>query len=483
MRMNDLQNFIGGEFIAPISNNYLDNFDPATNERLNRIPNSNAKDVALAVKRAKQASSDWQKLTLTDRIEWLDKIANAMEEKKGEIARLESLDTGKPITLATNVDATRSITNFRFFAQYCQSLEEMNFTMEDATNFVVRKPVGVVGLITPWNLPLYLLTWKIAPALAMGNTIVAKPSELTPLTANFFAEILHEIGFPSGVFNLVHGLGLDTGQPILEHPEIKAISFTGGTATGKIVAATASPMFKKISLELGGKNATIICADADIDMAVSGAVKAAFTNSGQVCLCGSRILVDEKIYEKFLERFSKKVSKIKIGRPEDPNTEYGSVISNQHLEKILSYIQLAKQEGGTIVAGGNRITEIDGQTTNGCFLEPTIITGLSINSRCATEEIFGPVVTIHSFIDESEAIAMANNTDYGLSGSVWTADENRGKEIASKIDSGVIWVNTWLHRDLRTPFGGVKNSGVGREGGIWSINFFSELSNVCVKHD
>lgn len=481
--MNDLQNFIGGEFIAPISNNYLDNFNPATNERLNRIPNSNAKDVALAVKTAKQASSDWQKLTLADRIEWLDKIANAMEEKKGEIARLESLDTGKPITLATNVDATRSITNFRFFAQYCQSLEEMNFTMEDATNFVVRKPVGVVGLITPWNLPLYLLTWKIAPALAMGNTIVAKPSELTPLTANFFAEILHEIGFPSGVFNLVHGLGLDTGQPILEHPEIKAISFTGGTATGKIVAATASPMFKKISLELGGKNATIICADADIDMAVSGAVKAAFTNSGQVCLCGSRILVDEKIYEKFLERFSKKVSKIKIGRPEDPNTEYGSVISNQHLEKILSYIQLAKQEGGTIVAGGNRITEIDGQTTNGCFLEPTIITGLSINSRCATEEIFGPVVTIHSFIDESEAITMANNTDYGLSGSVWTADENRGKEIASKIDSGVIWVNTWLHRDLRTPFGGVKNSGVGREGGIWSINFFSELSNVCVKHD
>ena len=481
--MNDLQNFIGGEFIAPISNNYLDNFNPATNERLNRIPNSNAKDVALAVKRAKQASSDWQKLTLTDRIEWLDKIANAMEEKKGEIARLESLDTGKPITLATNVDATRSITNFRFFAQYCQSLEEMNFTMEDATNFVVRKPVGVVGLITPWNLPLYLLTWKIAPALAMGNTIVAKPSELTPLTANFFAEILHEIGFPSGVFNLVHGLGLDTGQPILEHPEIKAISFTGGTATGKIVAATASPMFKKISLELGGKNATIICADADIDMAVSGAVKAAFTNSGQVCLCGSRILVDEKIYEKFLERFSKKVSKIKIGRPEDPNTEYGSVISNQHLEKILSYIQLAKQEGGTIVAGGNRITEIDGQTTNGCFLEPTIITGLSIKSRCATEEIFGPVVTIHSFSDESEAITMANNTDYGLSGSVWTADENRGKEIASKIDSGVIWVNTWLHRDLRTPFGGVKNSGVGREGGIWSINFFSELSNVCVKHD
>ena len=464
-------------------NNYLDNFNPATNERLNRIPNSNAKDVALAVKRAKQASSDWQKLTLTDRIEWLDKIANAMEEKKGEIARLESLDTGKPITLATNVDATRSITNFRFFAQYCQSLEEMNFTMEDATNFVVRKPVGVVGLITPWNLPLYLLTWKIAPALAMGNTIVAKPSELTPLTANFFAEILHEIGFPSGVFNLVHGLGLDTGQPILEHPEIKAISFTGGTATGKIVAATASPMFKKISLELGGKNATIICADADIDMAVSGAVKAAFTNSGQVCLCGSRILVDEKIYEKFLERFSKKVSKIKIGRPEDPNTEYGSVISNQHLEKILSYIQLAKQEGGTIVAGGNRITEIDGQTTNGCFLEPTIITGLSIKSRCATEEIFGPVVTIHSFSDESEAITMANNTDYGLSGSVWTADENRGKEIASKIDSGVIWVNTWLHRDLRTPFGGVKNSGVGREGGIWSINFFSELSNVCVKHD
>lgn len=483
MKMNDLQNFIGGKFVAPSTNNYLDNINPATNECLNRIPNSNAKDVALAVNSAKQASVDWQKLTLQERITWLEKIADAMEEKKGEIARLESLDTGKPITLATNVDASRSITNFRFFAQYCQSLEEINFTMEDATNYVVRKPVGVVGLITPWNLPLYLLTWKIAPALVMGNTIVAKPSELTPLTANFFAEILHEIGFPSGVFNLVHGLGPDTGQPILEHPEIKAISFTGGTATGKIVAATASPLFKKISLELGGKNATIICADADIDTAVSGAVKAAFTNSGQVCLCGSRILVDERIYDTFLERFIEKVSKIKIGRPEDSETEYGSVISSQHLEKILSYIQLAKQEGGTIVAGGNRITEIDGQTTNGCFVEPTVITGLSINSRCATEEIFGPVVTIHSFSDDSEAITMANNTDYGLSGSVWTTDENRGKEIASKIDSGVIWVNTWLHRDLRTPFGGVKNSGVGREGGIWSINFFSELSNVCVKHD
>ena len=309
--MNDLQNFIGGKFVAPSTNNYLANINPATNECLNRIPNSNANDVALAVKSAKQASVDWQKLTLQERIAWLERIADAMEEKKGEIARLESLDTGKPITLATNVDASRSITNFRFFAQYCQSLEEINFTMEDATNYVVRKPVGVVGLITPWNLPLYLLTWKIAPALVMGNTIVAKPSELTPLTANFFAEILHEIGFPSGVFNLVHGLGPDTGQPILEHPEIKAISFTGGTATGKIVAATASPLFKKISLELGGKNATIICADADIDTAVSGAVKAAFTNSGQVCLCGSRILVDEKIYDKFLERFIRKSLKNK----------------------------------------------------------------------------------------------------------------------------------------------------------------------------
>ena len=480
--MNDLQNFIGGKFVAPSTNNYLDNINPATNECLNRIPNSNANDVALAVKSAKQASVDWQKLTLQERITWLEKIADAMEEKKGEIARLESLDTGKPITLATNVDASRSITNFRFFAQYCQSLEEMNFTMEDATNYVVRKPVGVVGLITPWNLPLYLLTWKIAPSLVMGNTIVAKPSELTPLTANFLCEVLASIDFPKGVLNIVHGLGINAGQAILEHPQIKAISFTGGTSTGKIVAATAAPMFKKLSLELGGKNATIILDDANLSTAAKGAARAAFTNSGQVCLCGSRILVDAKIYDEFIPLLIDAVNTMKVGNPAQDDSDIGSVISPDHMNKVLSYIELAKQEGGEIATGGNRLN-LPEPNSNGAFISPTVVDGLSIDSRCATEEIFGPVASVHQFTGDDEAVRMANITEYGLAGSIWTSNLTRGKSVAENIESGVLWVNTWLHRDLRTPFGGVKNSGIGREGGDWSLNFFSELTNICVKDD
>jgi aminomuconate-semialdehyde/2-hydroxymuconate-6-semialdehyde dehydrogenase len=355
--------------------------------------------------------------------------------------------------------------------------------MADATNYVIRKPVGVVGLITPWNLPLYLLSWKVAPALVMGNTIVAKPSEMTPLTANLLAQTLDDIKFPKGVVNIVHGLGPSAGQAILEHPDITAISFTGGTETGKIVARTAGPMFKKLSLELGGKNATIILDDADLDVAAKGAAKAAFTNSGQVCLCGSRVLIDAKIYDVFVPKFIAAVAAMKVGNPDDESTDIGSVISQQHMEKVLSYIELAKQEGGKIAYGGQRIIPEQPSLCNGSFISPTIVENLSISSRCATEEIFGPVVTLHRFDSDVQAIEMTNSTQYGLAGSIWTTNTLRGKEFAKQVDSGILWVNTWLHRDLRTPFGGVKNSGVGREGGDWSLNFFSELSNICVKDD
>ena len=478
-----IYNYINGEFILPTSGKMLDNFNPATGQIIAQIPDSNNDDVAKATMAAKRALPDWRGLSKAERINWLNKIAQALEDRTEDIAKTESMDTGKPIGLARRVDAARSISNFRFFAQHALQQTENKFTMDDATNYVIRKPVGVVGLITPWNLPLYLLSWKVAPALVMGNTIVAKPSEMTPLTANLLAQTLDEIKFPKGVVNIVHGLGPSAGQAILEHPEITAISFTGGTETGKIVARTAGPMFKKLSLELGGKNATIILDDADLDVAAKGAAKAAFTNSGQVCLCGSRVLIDAKIYDEFLPKFIAAVAAMKVGNPDDESTDIGSVISQQHMEKVLSYIELAKQEGGTIAYGGQRIILEQASLCNGSFITPTVIENLAINSRCATEEIFGPVATLHRFDSDEQAIKMTNSTQYGLAGSIWTTNTSRGKEFAKEVDSGILWVNTWLHRDLRTPFGGVKNSGVGREGGDWSLNFFSELSNICVKDD
>ena len=478
-----IYNYINGEFILPTSGKMLDDINPATGQIIAQIPDSNDDDVAKATMAARRALPDWRGLSKDERINWLNKIAQALEDRTEDIAKTESMDTGKPIGLARRVDAARSISNFRFFAQHASQQTENKFTMADATNYVIRKPVGVVGLITPWNLPLYLLSWKVAPALVMGNTIVAKPSEMTPLTANLLAQTLDDIKFPKGVVNIVHGLGPIAGQAILEHPDITAISFTGGTETGKIVARTAGPMFKKLSLELGGKNATIILDDADLDVAANGAAKAAFTNSGQVCLCGSRVLIDTKIYDVFVPKFIAAVAAMKVGNPDDESTDIGSVISQQHMEKVQSYIELAKQEGGRIAYGGQRIIPKQPSLCNGSFICPTIIENLSITSRCATEEIFGPVVTLHRFDSDEQAIEMTNSTQYGLAGSIWTTNTSRGKEFAKQVDSGILWVNTWLHRDLRTPFGGVKNSGVGREGGDWSLNFFSELSNICVKDD
>lgn len=459
--MIHVENLIGGKFVNVDEN--FDDISPLDSSVIATIPRTKSVDDAVIA--AKGAFGDWSALSIEQRCDWLDKIADELQSQIDEVARLEALDTGKPMEVALNVDASRSVNNFRFFADFGRSLDSQEFKMDDATNYVIRKPIGLVGLISPWNLPLYLLSWKIAPALLMGNTIIAKPSEITPLTAHFLGKVCVKIGLPDGVLNIVHGYGPEVGQAIVEHPEIKAISFTGGTSTGKIVAATAAPMFKKLSLELGGKNASIVLDDADLEIAVPGVLRSSFLNSGQICLCGSRVLVHSSIYEEFMDQYLQQLKEFNIG----------PVISDQHRSKVLSYIDLAKQEGGELLAGGNVPKKA------GSWIEPTVIAGLSHTSRTATEEIFGPVVTVHKFDTDEEAIEMANCTQYGLAGSVWS--RNRGRQVAEKIESGMVWVNTWLHRDLRVPFGGVKDSGVGREGGMWSIGFFSEAVNICVMED
>ena len=476
--MIQINNYINGEF-QPIKD-FLEDTNPATGEVIANIPKSGLTEVEKAVNAADEARISWSKLSLEERTDWLDKIADALEYRSDDIASLESLDTGKPITLAKAVDASRSVANFRFFAKFARDFSVENFEMDDAMNHVVLKPVGIAGLITPWNLPLYLLSWKIAPAIVMGNTVVAKPSELTPLTANLLSEVIHEIGLPAGVVNIVHGLGSEAGQAIVENSKVNLISFTGGTITGKMVAATAAPMFKKLSLELGGKNATVVLEDTNLEESIPEIARSGFMNQGQVCLCGSRILVSDKIWDEFVDKFVDYVKSMKVGDPSSPNSDLGALVSLSHRDKVESYIHLAQREGGEILCGG-KSPKLPSPFDKGAFLEPTIISGLSHMSRTATEEIFGPVVTLHRFKSDNEAIEIANCTEYGLAGSVWTSDVKRGKELAEQIETGMVWVNTWLHRDLRVPFGGVKNSGVGREGGRWSLSFFSEAVNICVK--
>jgi len=476
--MITVQNYVDGKFVSVEET--IEDVNPATGEIIAKIPRSKPNDVEEAVLAAEKSRTSWSNLSLDERRGWLDKIANELESRSEDIAKLESLDTGKPIKLARAVDASRSVSNFRFFAEFSKDYSEEKFEMDDATNYVVFKPVGIAGLITPWNLPLYLLSWKIAPAIVMGNTVVAKPSELTPLTANLLAEVIHEVGLPAGVVNIVHGLGHEAGQTIVAHPKVNLISFTGGTITGKKVAETASPMFKKLSLELGGKNATIVLDDVNLDSVIPDIARAGFLNQGQVCLCGSRILVSDKIWNEFIEKFVNYVDNMKVGNPSSDDSDLGALVSFAHRDKVESYIHLAQREGGEILCGGDR-PNLESPFDMGAFLRPTVISNIDHRSRTATEEIFGPVVTLHPFRTEKEAIEMANCTDYGLAGSVWTSDSARGKKIAEKIETGMVWVNTWLHRDLRVPFGGVKDSGVGTEGGRWSLSFFSQPVNICVK--
>ena len=473
-------NYIKGKFNEPISSEWMDNFSPSTGEVIGSIPLSGDADVRSAIAAAKSALPEWSSLDPSDRALWLDKIADCLEEKFEEIAHLESMDTGKPISLARSVDARRSVSNFRFFSEMIRDREDEVFEMEDATNIVKLRAVGVGALITPWNLPLYLLSWKVAPAIGMGNTVVCKPSELTPLTADLLMRVIDEVGLPPGVVNLVHGNG-NAGSILTGDPDVDLVSFTGGTSTGAKVAQSASPQFKKLSLELGGKNASIVFSDCNLEETVKGVTRAAFLNQGQVCLCGSRILLEDAIYDQFMDMFVESVESMVIGDPMHEDTDLGALISKQHLEKVESYVSLALEEGGEIVTGGKPCLpkELEG----GNWMSPTVVTGLGTESRCSTEEVFGPFVTVHRFNSEEDAIKIANNTRYGLAGSIWTGDTERGKRVAESIHTGMIWVNTWLHRDLRVPFGGVKDSGVGREGGKWSMGFFSEPLNVCLKHD
>jgi aminomuconate-semialdehyde/2-hydroxymuconate-6-semialdehyde dehydrogenase len=476
-----IANFIDGEFRAPVSGQYLDNVDPATGQVYSQLPDSDSADLDEAVAAAERAFPSWSRTTVEKRSEILLEIADRIDQRLDELARAESIDGGKSITLARTLDIPRASSNFRFFAHaITQFSTEAHPMGGDALNYTLRDPLGVVGCIAPWNLPLYLLSWKVAPAIAAGNCVIAKPSEMTPMTSFLLGRIVSEAGLPPGVLNIVHGVGAKIGAAITAHPRIKAISFTGGTKTGAEIARVAAPKFKKLSLELGGKNPTVIFADCVWEDMITTVVRSAFSNQGEICLCGSRILIERSIYERFREEFVSRTSLLRLGDPLDAATEQGAVISRQHMEKVLSYIELATQEGGRILTGGRRAT-VNGRCRDGFFIEPTVIEGLSSECRTNQEEIFGPVATLIPFDSEDDAISQANSTEYGLSASLWSSDLSRCHRLAQRLEAGIVWVNTWLLRDLRTPFGGVKNSGVGREGGFEALRFFTEPKNVCIK--
>lgn len=490
--MLKIENYIDGKLVAPISENYLDNFNPALAQVYSLIPDSDERDVELAVKSAKKVFPIWSKMSAEARHDILMRVSALIERDLDELAEAESIDNGKPKSLAKAVDIPRAVSNFKFYATAAMhTATEAHETVGQAINYTLRQPLGVVGCISPWNLPLYLFTWKIAPALAAGCCVVAKPSEITPMTAYLLSKLCIEAGLPEGVLNIVHGLGTKAGAAIVTHKDIKAISFTGGTKTGEWIAREAAPKFKKLSLELGGKNPNIIFADCNYEEMLATTVRSSFSNQGQICLCGSRIFVEHPIYEKFKTDFVERVLQLKIGDPLKAETNIGAVVSKQHLEKILSYIELAKEEGGKILCGGKSV-DLSSETynsseqnpkLNGWFIEPTIIENLPFDCRTNQEEIFGAVVSIQPFDTEDEVLRYANSVEYGLSATVWTENLSRAHRIAEKIESGIVWINCWLLRDLRTPFGGMKSSGVGREGGFEALKFFTEEKNVCIKID
>ena len=479
--MKYIKNYINGQLIPPVLDEHLDNIDPSRGEVYSKIPNSTKEDVEAAVIAAENAFETWSNTPKEQRAAVMIKIADIIQSRLDEFAEAESLDNGKPVKLAKAVDIPRAVSNLKFFATAIQHFSAESHYMESmGINYTLRKPIGIVGCISPWNLPLYLFTWKIAPALAAGNCVIAKPSEVTPMTAFMLSEVCKEAGLPDGVLNIIHGLGQQVGDQMTRHPKIKAISFTGGTSTGATIASIAAPMFKKLSLELGGKNPNLIFADCDFDNALSVTMRSSFANQGQICLCGSRIFIERSIYKKFKDAFVAKTEKSKVSFPSDPEAHLGAVVSESHMKKVLSYIELAKEEGGTVLTGGEQV-KLEGEYANGYYIRPTIIEGLSYNCRTNQEEIFGPVVTITPFDTEEEALMMANSTEYGLAATVWTENLSRAHRVADEIQSGIVWINSWLVRDLRTPFGGMKNSGVGREGGFEALRFFTEPKNVFIK--
>ncbi|WP_067726831.1 aldehyde dehydrogenase [Oceanobacillus damuensis] len=474
----DCSHYINGTYVTSNNGKNFENVNPATEEVLGVVAEGGKEDVDQAVRVARKAlKGEWGNMPLRQRSAIIRKVGDLILERKDELAALESLDTGKPIWLSKKVDIDRAAYNFHFFADYMTSIGTESYQQDDiAIHYAVRRPVGVVGLINPWNLPLLLMTWKLAPALAAGNTVVMKPSEVTPMTATVLAQICSDAGVPDGVVNMVHGFG-ETGAAITSHDDVDAIAFTGETVTGSTIMKAAAPTLKKLSFELGGKNPNIIFADADLDDVIETTLKSSFINQGEVCLCGSRIYVERPIYDEFLEKFAERAKELKVGDPFDPETKVGALVSEEHYRKVLSYLDIAKEEGGNFLIGGKVAEGLD----KGFFVEPTIITGLENDSRCVSEEIFGPVVTVTPFDTEEEVMHQVNDTHYGLSSSLWTSNIKRATRLSAQIEAGMVWVNTWFLRDLRTPFGGMKHSGIGREGGAHSFDFYSELTNVTVK--
>ena len=475
-----LANLIDGKLGAPAGGAYLEVHEPAVGKVYARCPDSDARDVEIAVAAAERAAPAWAALPVAERAHYLHRLADAIEARLDELAREESRDSGKPVSLARSVDIPRAVANLRFFAEAITQWPGESHVDARAINITLRQPLGTVGCISPWNLPLYLFTWKIAPALAAGNTVVAKPSEVTPFTAFRLSELAIECGLPPGVLNIVHGLGPKVGQAIVEHPKIKAVSFTGSTRTGASIAESAARQFKKVSLEMGGKNPAIVFADADLsDANLATIVRSGFSNQGEICLCGSRLLVARSIYDDFKRRYLEKVKALRVGDPEEASSDLGALVSKPHFDKVMACIERAQQEGGKVLTGGNAVN-IGGRCAAGWFVAPTVIEGLP--QECATnrEEIFGPVVTLIPFDSEDQAVAIANGTDYGLAASLWTRDLARAQRVVTRIDFGIVWVNCWMLRDLRTPFGGVKHSGMGREGGVDALRFFTEPRNVCI---
>lgn len=478
--MQDVLNFIDGEAAPAVSGKWLENVEPATGRVYGRIADSDAADVERAIGAARRAAPGWAATAASERSRILRNLARLIERDLERLARAESIDNGKPLSVARTVDIPRAAKNFEFFADAAtQFSTEAHAMGEEAINYTLRQPLGVVACISPWNLPLYLLTWKIAPALAAGNTVVAKPSEVTPMTAHLLGALCSEAGLPPGVLNLVHGLGGRVGAALCGHQDIRAISFTGSTRTGAAIAQQTAGSFVKLSLEMGGKNPTLVFADADFERTVSEVLRSAFSNQGQICLCGSRILVERPIYERFKTALVERIQALKQGDPLEEATQQGALVSAAHFEKVMGCIATAKEEGGRILTGG-RARTVDGRCRDGFFVEPTLIEGVAPGSRTNQEEIFGPVATIQPFDTEGEAIDQANGTRYGLAATVWTQDVSRAHRVAGKLKSGIVWVNCWMLRDLRTPFGGVKESGVGREGGLDALRFFTEPKNVCI---
>lgn len=476
-----LENYIGGNLIGPLSGRFMDNTNPATGAVFCQIPDSNERDIDVAVRAAAAAFPQWSRTPAEERFQVLNRIASLIDQYLDELAMAETTDNGKPLWLSKRVDIPRASANFRFFATGIMHFAAESHTMEDkAVNYTLRQPIGIVGCISPWNLPLYLFTWKIAPALAAGNCVIAKPSEITPVTAFLLARVCKAAGLPDGVLNIVHGRGETTGEAMIKHPQIKAISFTGSTRAGARIASVAAPMFKKLSLELGGKNPNLIFADCQWEKMMKTTIQSSFSNQGQICLCGSRILIEESIYEKFKKEFVAEVKKLKVGDPLEAETKQGALVSRAHFDKVMACLETAKKEGGTILSGGTAVPP-EGRCAEGFFIEPTVIEGLGPSCSTNMEEIFGPVVTLQPFKDEADALRLANACDYGLSATVWTQDISRANRVAAQLEAGIIWVNCWLLRDLRTPFGGIKNSGVGREGGWEALRFFTEAKNVCIQ--